>query len=326
MERSKLHFMLLPIIITAIALFTAIVAVIAAKEVILDDKKKGWRKLNVRGYVVILCAICMSILPLVQYYIQNQQDTKKENDRKAETEKHDADLRKEYEAHVLMMKKEFTTSARQQQSGYQASVAEQRSEYAASVRHIRRDFGDSNNRTLIVIGQTLAKYKLQLDTAEKLIRDSAKIVLPDQPALHVTTTPDGLGIQFLKFEVNENHYHITFMSEGGGSCCYDLKMSAVVLDSALQRPAYKGPIRMALTPNDNLAKDGWQSWTFTINNSHPYDWLYIWVRGTYLDLNGNHTYHIDKVYYNRKGPNTFGSIGVDMSNEVKLLVHRFEKD
>jgi hypothetical protein len=274
----------------------------------------------------------MSILPLVQYFIQNHQDEQKETTRKKEQDRRDSLLREDYEASVSRMKQEYSTSVATQQDGYQASVAEQRTEYAASVKHIRRDFGDSNNRTLTVIGQTLAKYKLQLDTAEKLIRDSAKIVVPEQPVLDVVTMPDGAGIMFLKSENGLNHYRITFESEDGASCCYELKMSAVILlptsdpHPDLGQGIYQGPVRMALTQTDNMAKGLHQRWTFTINDHPAYDMLYIWVRGTYKDRLGNHTYNIDKVYYNRKSANTFGQMGAEFQKSVKDIVHRYEKE
>jgi len=292
--------MLLPLIITAISLFTAIVAVIAAKEVIWDESKNGWRKLNLRGYVVIPCAICMSILPLVQYFIQNDEEIKKEMGRRAETVKHDTQLRKEYETSVSLMKKDFDTSS---------------------------------DKTLRIVGQILAKQNDSLDIANKriikLMHDSGniKMVLPDQPVFQLVTTDEfGPAINFLKFENGFNHYSLTFMSQDGSSCCYDLKISAVVLfDTTLLGMAYKGPVRMALTGTDNLAKDEIRHWSFTIDNSHPYNWLYLWVRGTYGDRNGTHTYKLDKVYYNHKSANTFGDMQGPIQTSVIANIRKFEK-
>jgi len=99
--------MSLPLIITIFSFGTAIVAVIAAKEVIWDSKKTGWRKLNFRGYIVLPCALAMAILPLVQYFIQKHLDEQQEIIRKVEAIKHDAELRKEYENSVESMRREY---------------------------------------------------------------------------------------------------------------------------------------------------------------------------------------------------------------------------
>jgi hypothetical protein len=124
--------MIIAIIATLIALVTAIIAVIAAQEVITDPKKLGWNKLNTKGYWVIVCAILMVLLPFGQFYFQNRQDEQKETERKTEQSQHDRELRNDYEASVNRMKQEYNTSVVRQQNSYQTSVAEQRTEYAAS--------------------------------------------------------------------------------------------------------------------------------------------------------------------------------------------------
>jgi len=295
--------MIIALITTFVAFVTAVIAVIAAKEVIWDEQKPGVNKLNGKGYVVIICATFMVFLPLVQYCFQNKEDEKKEAHQTAEEIKRENELRSDYEKSVVQ---------------------------------IRKDFGDSNYRTLTVVGQTLAKYGLRLDTTEKrltrLIHDSAnmKTVLPDQPVLELIGPNNELGIQFLKFENGLNHYSIIFMSQDGGSCCYDIKISAVIADTATLPNnsfllIYKGPVRMGLTQADQLAKGNAQPWTFSIDNKTIYNRLFLWVRGTYGDRNNSHTYHINKVYYNLKPSNTFGEMQGEIQKQIIELVNRIEK-
>jgi hypothetical protein len=291
--------MVIALFITLAALVTAIVATIAAKDVIWDPAKKSRVKLKGHGYVFIICAILMVIFPLVQYYFQSKQDDQKENKRKTEQAKRDRELRIEYEA---------------------------------SVSQIRRDFGDSNYRTLTVIGNILSIQRDSLDIANKriikLMHDSGNIktVLPDQPVLDVINMQEGKeGFKYIKYEDGVYHYSINILSQDGASCCYNLKLSAVALDSASNQLAYIGPIRSGLTATDDLAKFGAYQWTFQIDYPRLYDWLYLWVRGTYSDREGKHTYTIDKVYYNRKGPNTGGSMGGNTRKSVIYIVHLFEK-
>ena len=289
--------MILAIIITIVALVTALIAVIAARDVITDKNKPGWKKLNKLGYVVIVSAILMVIGPMVQYFVQSHQDEIKDHNQKVETEKHDSSLRADYNKTILQMKTVYDTG---------------------------------NNQTLTVIGQTLAKYGYRLDTTEKrlakLLRDSANIktVLPNKPVLQVLSDQINQGIKFLRLDNGQNIYSINFVSEDGSSCCYNLKISAVTKDAA-DIYTYIGPIRVHLSDRDMLANNEAQNWNFTIDNSKPYDILYIWVRGTYGDRIGNKPTKIDQVYFNRKSSNNFGNMGSETHDLISEIVHKYEK-
>jgi hypothetical protein len=289
--------------ITATAFVTATAGIIAALPVIWEPSKKGRIKFNFRGYIFIACSILLVILPAALYVIQSRSD-------KEERDARDAALRKDY----------------------LTSVTKQQQDYRASVMQIRKDFGDSSYRTEVVIAQILSIQRDSLDIANKriikLMHDSGNIktVLPDQPVLDVMNMQEGKeGFKFIKYEDGVFHYSINVLSQDGASCCYNLKLSAVALDSASNQLAYIGPIRSGLTATDDLAKFGAYQWTFQISYPRLYDWLYLWVRGTYSDREGKHTYTIDKVYYNRKGPNTGGSMGGDTRKSVIYIVHLFEK-
>jgi hypothetical protein len=329
--------MIIAIIATLIALVTAIIAVIAAQEVITDPEKLGWNKLNTKGYVVIVCGLLMSALPFSQWSFQNQLDEQKEIDHKKEQDRRDSLQLSRYGDSIRQIRKDYEVSVIHMSNEFSSSVDTQRSEYASSVKHIRKDFSDKNNQTLTVIGQTLGSYGLRLDTTEKrlrkMIQDSANIktVLPNAPVLAVIKMEDNIpALTFLKVENNENHYRIKFVSQDGASCCYDLKMSAVIVDSGdITGPyqmAYKGLVPMYLTADDNIAANASVAWTFTINNSNHYDRLFLWVRGTYMDRNGTHVYSIDKVYYNLKSSNISDEMGEATKKGVIKLVRRFEKN
>jgi hypothetical protein len=280
--------------LTLAQIVTAIVGVIAARDVITDRLHSGRRKLNRLGRYLITCAFLMVLFPLIAGVIQSKIDEAKETSRKIETEKHDSILREEYRK---------------------------------SVQQIRRDFGDSNNRTLTVIGQTLAKYKLGLDTAEQkintLVKDSMN-VKTEQPVLAVVS-PDGIPIKFLKFENGLNYYSINFVSQDGASCCFDLNISAVVRDSGDAFATYKTKIPVRLTKTDVLAKNAFQPWNFTIDNSDPYDVMYLWIRGTYYDRTKTHKYTLEEIDFNRKSSNTCGKLGQDSKRDLMVLVSRNEK-
>jgi len=302
------------IIITLFAFVTAIVAIVAAKEVIWDEKKPGWNKFNKRGYIVIICGVLMVFLPLIQFYFQNQLDEQKEANHTIQEAKHDSTLRAEYRISVSQIRRE-----------YQASESQIRGEYQRSVLQIRKDYSSGNNQTLTVIGKTLAEYKLRLDTSERrvsqLIKDSANrtTVLPDQPVLMVLDGNRSLGLKFLKTEQGLNYYTISFVSKDGGSCCYNLKISAVIEDSS-DDAIYKGPVRVGLAPTDNLPKDGTTGWPFTIDDNIKYNRLVLWIRGTYSNRDDSHVYHFDEMIYNLKLNNYGGDfVGVTKNQIIKFI-------
>jgi hypothetical protein len=89
---------------------------------------------------------------------------------------------------------------------------------------------------------------------------------------------------------------------------------------------YKGKINVRLNSVQALSKDEASNWTFTIDNSVPFDRLYLWVRGTYGDRNYDHPYSIDQVYYVHLPSNTFGSMGAWFGDDIRNNVRQYEKE
>ena len=58
---------MLLLIIILVAIFTGIVAVIAARDVIWDKDKKTWLKFRPIGYAFVFSAVSLVILPIFQY-------------------------------------------------------------------------------------------------------------------------------------------------------------------------------------------------------------------------------------------------------------------
>jgi hypothetical protein len=277
---------MLLLIISLFALMSGVAASIAAKDVIWDSQKTTRIKLTSHGCVFISCTILLVLLPIIQYWLQTKIDEQKENQRAVQEAKRDDTLRKDYQTSILEMRKEFERG---------------------------------NDTTVTIITQTLGKYGDSLDRANQKLAN-----LTDQPVLQVGSDGESQGIDFLKLEDNINHYRICFVSSDGASCCYNLKISAVVQNSPTYH-LYKGRVPVLLNRGDNLSKGESQRYSFRIDNSVPYDWLFLWVRGTYSDRTGKHKYNIDKVYYNRKGANTFGNFSGDTREKVIAIVRQNEK-
>jgi hypothetical protein len=278
--------------IIASAVVAAIVAGIAARDVIWKKGSTKWISFTRAGYAFIILSAALVMLPSVLFVVQGNSD-KNERDHRDSL---------------------------------------QRVEYRKSVDSLAKRFGDSNYRTLTVIAKILHDQKdsLDIDNARiyKLMKDSGNVkeVLPDQPLLQLMVMPEGKeGFSFLKYEDERYHYRINFLSEDGESCCFNLKISAVVLDSAFNRYAYISPLKSPLTGIDELGIGGSYQTTFWITHSLPFDYLFLWVRGTYKDRQGKRLYTIDRVYYNRKNANSYGAMQGNIRKGVIDVVQTYEK-
>ncbi|MHA4808035.1 hypothetical protein ACX0G9_08005 [Flavitalea flava] len=270
---------MIALIISLVALCTGIIAFIAAQEVIIDSNQRGIKRIKKPGWIFIYCTGALVFLPLIQYVLQNAADEKKETQKKIEQDKRDSNLRASYNVAILNIKKNFDTS---------------------------------NQKTVSLVSETLGKYGFKLDSAnKKLIKkvvDSAKtkIILGDDPILQLSDAPK--GIEFLKREINVNHYKITYESTDASSCCYEIKYSVVILDSL---KGYKYINLQPANPPDynlNLSKNQGESFFFHINDELTYNYLYVWVRGKYKNSDGSKSFTINKVYFNNINGNAFGFI------------------
>src|SRR6185312_864368 len=239
-----------PLYTILLALCTGIATTIATRDVILDKKDSKRHMLTRAGYGFLFFMVCVFVFSILQYFAQER-----------EQKEHDA----------------------KQQQQYEVSVERMRLEFAKSVLRIRAEYDTGNDKTLAVIGQTLAKYGYQLDTTNKrlikLIHDSGNIkqFLADQPVLDVSQD-FAPGIVFLKLENGVNQYKIYFTSLDGASCCFDVKISALVQESRESPFLYKGLVPVLFNSADYLAKNEWTTWTFSIDNLNSYDLLYLWIR------------------------------------------------
>jgi len=277
---------------------SAIATSIAAKDIIWDANKKTKIKFTRHGYVFIACTILLVVLPIVEYLIQNKIDEGKDHEKRVQQDNRDA----------------------QQRRDYQASVAE-----------MRREFEKSNNNTVTIITQTLGKYGDSLDRANralrKLMMDSGnmKIIPPEQPVLQLIEGPWGKGIDLIKRDSSKCTYQLNFISGDAPSCCFDLKISAAIEANPFNFVIYKERTANRLNSTRRLSKNQVADFKIEIDNDIKYDWLYLWVRGSYQSIDGKKSYIIDDVYFNHKGPNTWGLVTDQTRKAVIEIVKQYEK-
>lgn len=288
------------VIITAIATLTSIGGGIAARDIILERNVLGIVRITRAGWGFIIVSFALIVLPVTLFVFQSASD-------RAERDARDSVVRRDYKL----------------------SVAKEDSEYRASVDSLAKRFGDSNYRTLTIIGKILHDQKDSLDIDNnrivKLIRDSARTtVAADEPIVELNKIPGYPGLLFLRSENLQNVYQISFVSHDAASCCFDWKISAVISD-VNERFVYKGQIPCYFTQLSTIPKNEESHFSFNVDNSIPYEWLYLWIRGTYKNRAGSKTYSYDKVLYNHNPPNSCGEFGTNTRNLVISIVKQNER-
>lgn len=273
------------IVILAFGLLGGIVSTIAARDIIWDRTKKSWMKLNTHGLVFVFCTIVLILLPLVQFYIQNKIDDQKEVQRKKDEQDRDDTLRNAYNRSIVEMKGKFDKSS---------------------------------SETISNIVAILAKYGYRLDTTNERL---SKIVTEPDPMLSVSSSDNPKGISFLKEENGVSHYKVTFVSLDASSCCFQFKVNVVVQDSTGELD-YMNMNGWKIGGNTCIDKDRSESWYFNIISNTYYNYLYVWIRGTYKNLDESKTFTVDEIVYNNKNGNVCGNIIGPTRDSIISLINR----
>ena len=282
------------ILIFLLSFFTAAAVITSAWDVCINKKNKGIKKITKRGYLLLLIGIAITFLPLTQYLIQINNDNKKDKKVKSDQE--------------------------------------------LSEKLMKNHYDSLNKITVATIAENLGKYGYKLDSAnnalKKVLSDSAKtkVILPENPVFQIISIRDenGLksGINYLGLYNNKYNYQTFLNCFSAGSCCYDLKFSLVVLDSldGYTWINWGKQIRPKLINyQSRISTDTYITKWFSIGTSYRYNMLYLWLRGTYKNLDQSKEFSIDEVYYNNKNGNHFGLMQGITRQEIIDIVNKNEK-
>jgi hypothetical protein len=284
---------MLIITIFLIALFTGIGAFITGTGPFLEETTK---RITNRGKWFLLLTGVLIFLPVMQYWMQQKADAIKDNYTKIQQDRRDSILRARYDSALVVMKNKFDTS---------------------------------DLKSTAIISETLGKYGYKLDSStrslKKIISDSSKtkVIISDDPVLGVTDMPGIKAIDLYKYENNRYYYYLYFRSSDAGSSHFEVLYSLILSDSI------KGDVYLkkdtAISYESALEKNSMLRTQFTVTDNFKYDYLYIWIRGNYKNLDGSKTFMMDYVYFHTRHNNDWGYFKGHSRDRVIETIKKYEK-
>lgn len=264
------------IIIVIIALFVAISSFIASTGKVIDKRRKRLKFVTNRGWIIIGLNIGVIILSVLQYNFNERDLKKKDEEAQAKQEKRDSTLKASYDSSLFVLKRKFDTS---------------------------------NIITVSTVSQTLGKYGYMLDSSNKvlskLIKDSSKVkVISGNDPVFQICSPDGIRVDSSKN--GKQYFEVNFCSIDASSTAFNINCT-VVLSDLFGNLRYLNTFS-PITSSIQIATGYAQTAYFELNNSEKYDALYIFVNGTYKNLDKTKQFNINTIYsYNLKTA-FFGSL------------------
>ena len=277
-------------IIIGIALLVALSSFISSVGKLLDRRRKGINIVTKRGWLIISLNFGIIILSALQYFF-NEKDLKQ----------------KDYEA----TKKQTLRD----------SVL--KSNYDSSLYVLKNKFDTSNINTVSTISQTLGKYGYLFDSAQKrlvkIIRDSSKtkIIVQQDPILSICSFE---GIKLTKTENGLNYFDLLFCSEGSGCTGFNINIAIVLSDTIPSNNYFYFKDNLKLRDQVQIAKDAAYVQHFNFSDKIIFKFLYIYVTGTYTNIDRSKSYKIDDIYYYNKIGKTVGlTEGETRKNIIKYI-------
>lgn len=254
-------------LVTLNSLCTAFAALIPSTGSLINKKGKGIKWVNKRGWVTLGFAIASITLTIYQSFRTQNEAVKKENLSKEDQNRRENFLRKQYDSSLVETKKKFDTT---------------------------------NVNTVLVITETLGKYGFKLDSANnrlvKVVKDSSKtkILENENPVLLLCEK----GISLDKSDRQECRYNISFCSRDAGSTGFKLLIRSAYEDSV--RGLSYGGITSILYNNLQIPKNTQYNssygYTSRLNSPMFIYKQYLYIIGTYMNIDRSKTFPIDLLY------------------------------
>jgi hypothetical protein len=205
-------------------------------------------------------------------------------------------------------------------NSYDSSVEVMKINYDSSVSFNKRNFDTSNNRTVLIVSQTLGKYGFQLDTTNRILK---KMSVGETPIVELSALQNIKPISFLKNENHLNYFDYTISSSEESSSFFNLSMSMVIVDSTFGRK-YAGKIT-PLIYSLKITKGGYFTSQFFVSDFLRFDSLYIWFRGTCKGVDEVKKGTSDLLYlYERNVNKTTTIISEAIKEEIEAIIKKSE--
>src|ERR1035437_4288503 len=274
------------LIIIGIALIIAISSFISSTGKLLDRRKKGLKIITKRGWSLITLNFGVIILSVAQYYLNENELNQKDIEASNKQAIRDSILKSNYDSSLYVLKNKFDTS---------------------------------NINIVSTISQTLGKYGYLLDSAQKrlvkIIKDSSKtkIITQEDPILSICSFE---GIKLIKIENGIYYFNLLFCSEGAGCTGFNVNASIVLSDSIPSISFLYLKDNLVLTDELQIPKDAAYLMHFNLSEKLKFNLLYVYVNGTYTNIERTKTYKIDAAYYYNKIFKTYGMVAGETRKNI----------
>jgi hypothetical protein len=275
------------ITIFVISLCGSIALVTSVWKDIVDNRRKWYRCIKIKGWVVIAAALLLTIFPLIQKTLQDNKEEKDSITRKKQEYIRDSTLKAKYDSSLIV-----------------------------SVIGIKEKFDTSINHQTLILSKTLGEYGLALDSANgkivKMVRDSSKtrIVESISPILAINTE-DGTGGIFITQSAPPKYaFGFEILSFDASSTDFNIESKIVAADSLLNSFYFAKAIKI-LQNTDFISANA--SSVIYMDLYLPSDSYYLLInlKGDYKNSDKSKQFNIDDLYYynfknkrtGRLGPN-----------------------
>ncbi len=245
-----------------------------------NEDVKGIKGITTWGWMHFVLSLAFVILPIVAKRYQDIEDKRKVIEIKVDQNKRDSSLKATYDS--------------------------------------------SYHKTAFILSETLGKYGFKLDSVNKiltrLIKDSSKtkVIETEDPVLTMNTQGENTGIEFIRYEDGLYHYRITLISADKGSSNFDIRASLIVLDS-LKGLTYLKRIPF-IEKNERLPKNGKIQFSFGITYDYTYNYLFLYIRGNYKNLDASKSFPMDIIFrYNKLGKSTAIATGNTRAEIIRIV-------
>lgn len=265
-------------IIIGIAILVALSSFISSVGKLLDKRRKGIKIVTKRGWLIISINLGIIILSALQYFFSEKDLKQKDNEATRRQTLRDSVLQSNYDSSLYVLKSKFDTS---------------------------------NINTVSTISQTLGKYGYLFDSAQKrlvsIIKDSSKtrIIVQQDPILSICSFE---GIKLTKTESSINYFDILFCSEIAGSTGFNINIAIVLSDTIPSNNYFYFKDNLKLRDQLQISKDAAYVQHFNFSDKLRFKYLYVYVTGTYTNIDRSKSYKIDDIYYYNKIGKTVGMV------------------
>jgi hypothetical protein len=222
---------------------------------LIDNRYKGLKKIQKKGWKLILLNLLILLLLVVQYVCNEHKSNLKDTDFKKQQELRDKILKNRYDSSLLV---------------------------------IKNTFDKSNIEVITTISDVLGKYGYKLDSTNELVRilnNSSKN--SNDPILHCNS------IKFLSKKGDNSYYEFSVASSDAGSTGFDIKFYIIGQDKSNKFRLICSESFMG--KENKMFKDSEEPLIVGIRNDSVYSIIYFRLIGTYMNADKTKSYPIDEV-------------------------------